>query len=350
MSDGPEVEVIEGGSEPLGVRQSRGPLPDGLRAATYVTVAALAAGALWLTAHHGLPASTTAPVAATAQAAATGQTHTVYPSPDITALLPARHDLAASPVPGQRSFIAFSTHILLFLHLTFSGSAPVRVVDGRVPQDGAYPDAGAGGLTAGTTENVALHTGVPTEVFVRTRVSCPQVLAGDPVDHLDLVTQATGEVPRLQLVDLTPLGAYWDEARHAACSRPDATQALTVSVEVSTMVGSPVYRGARPWVDAALSLHNAAGFDAVAVLSRAAPAGLTLSALALTTAGAVVEGGATFLGQLRWVVQDCALARVSGPPTLDFAVDLVDSHARIEWTPDPGFAAAWRIALAKACG
>jgi hypothetical protein len=273
----------------------------------------------------------------------------VYPSPDFAAALPARHDLTVSAVPGQRSFIAFSTHILLFLHVTYTGTAPVRVVDGRVPQDGAYPDAGAGGLTAGSTENVALHRGIPAEVFVRTRVTCPQVLAGPPVDHLDLVTQATGDVPRAQVIDITLLGGYWDEARHAACSRPDAGQALTVGVDVATMVGSPSYGGARPWVDAALSLHNSAGFDAVAVLTRAAPPGLELTAPALTTAGAVVDGGATFLGPLRWVVLDCALARASGPPELDFQVAVSDSRARVRWAQDAAFTAAWQVALGEAC-
>jgi hypothetical protein len=352
MKDGPPVEVLGQGPEPDRGRPPRGPMPAGLRAASYVAAVAVATGALWFTASRHAPTTHPGPApssTAESTADALAQTQTVYPSPDF-ATLPARHDLTVSPVPGQHSFIAFSTHILLFLHLTYTGPAPVRLVDGRVPQGGAYPDDGAGGLTAGTTENVPLRAGIPTEVFVRTRVACPQVLAGEPVDHLDLVTQATGDVPRSQIVDLRVLGAYWDEARHAACSRADAAQALTVGIDVAAMVGSPAHGGGRPWVGAALSLHNSAGFEAVAVLSRASPPGLSLTAPALTTTGADVDGGSTFLAPLRWVVLDCTLARASAPPELDFQVAVSDSRAQVRWAQDAAFAAAWRIALGEACG
>jgi hypothetical protein len=347
VNDGPVVEVLGHGDDAGRLRAARAPLPTAVRAVAYIALGAVGVGALWLTAGHRTATAPPAPSAASA--AALAQTQTVYPTPVSAGLGPPAHELTVSTAPGQRSFIAFSTHILLFVHLTYTGSAQVRVVDGRVPQDGAYPDAGAGGLTAGTTANVALRRGVPTEVFVRTRVECPQVLAGTPVNHLELVTQASGQPPRAQLVDLARLGAYWDEARHAACTRPDAASALTVGVDVSTMVGSPGRPGARPWVDVALSLHNADGFDALAVVSRAASPGVILLAAALTTDGADVEGGATFLTRLRWVVGSCALARAGGPPPLDFQVTVADSGARLQWADDVAFAAAWRVALDQAC-
>jgi hypothetical protein len=347
MSEGPPIEVIGAGPEPDDGRRPRAPLPRSVRALGYVTVGVVAVSAIWLAAR---PHPTVAAQRTNAVATSVPATRTVYPSPDVTALLPVHHDLSVSPMPGQRSFIAFSGHILLFLQLEYSGPSPVRVVDGRVPQDGAYPDAGAGGLTAGTTANVAMRPGVTTEVFVRTRVDCDHVLLDDPVDHLDLITQASGQPPRAQILDLTLLGAYWDEARHAACARPDAAKALTVGVDLSTVVGSPVQAGAKPWVDAELSLHNAAGFEAVALLTGTAPPGLTLVAPALTSAGADVDGGATYLTPLRWVVRDCAAAQAAPPPGLSFAVTVADSHGDTSWTDDAAFGSAWRLALSEACG
>lgn len=347
MSAGPPVEVIGAGSDDG--RQPRGPLPRRVRVLGLVVAASIGIGALWLTARPHPTPGTAAANTTNKKTATVPATRTVYPSPDVTGALPAHHDLAVSSAAGQRSFIAFSGHILLFLHLTYAGPTPTRVVDGRVPQSGAYPDAGAGGLTAGTTENVALRKGISTEVFVRTRVDCAVVLTQVPVDHIDLITQAAGDTPRAQVVDLTRLGGYWDEARHAACARPDAAKALTVGVDVAAMVGSPPQGAALPRVDAALSLHNSAGFEAVAVPTGPATPGLTLVAPALTSAGADIDGGGTYLTPLRWVVQDCAAATAAAPPALSFAVTVSDSRADIAWTDDAAFAAAWRVALAQAC-
>lgn len=311
-----------------------------MRSTGYLLVAVLGAGGVYLAArpHPGPPAPLAEPVPSTI---------VVEPSPDSLATLPARHDLTVSTAVGEPSFIAFGGHILLFMRVTYGGSAPVRVVDGRVPQAGAYPDLGAGGLTAGTSANIALRKGVPTEVFIRTRVDCSTVLAGPPVDHVDLVTQPDGAVPRAQVIDLTGLDTYWDEARHAACTRPDAAHDLAETV--SGVRGVPGNAGRAPWVEGVLALHDRAGFDAVVTLSDVGPSTAFFTAATLTSAGAVVEGGATYVTPVRWMVTDCAVEQTQPAPDLPAHVTINESAATVPGNLGPSFAAAWRLALLQAC-
>jgi hypothetical protein len=344
VSQTPPVEVIGQGREPDAAGRPARRLSRPARATLYAVVAALAAVGVWVTARP-TPASPSAASPATTQVP---QTRTEYPTPSASPALPIDHDLTVSASADQRSFIAFSGHILLFLHLTYAGPKPVRVVDGRVPQEGAYPDAGAGGLTAGTTDNGSLRAGVPTEVFVRTRVDCPAVLAGSPTDHVDLVTQASGAAPRAQVVSLAALGAYWDEARHAACTRPDASTALSIDSGVYALTGVRAQDSARPEINGVLALHNADGFEAVAVPGPTGP-GLQLTAPPAGTVGADIDGGSTDVLVLRWVVTDCALALRSGPPALSFDVTVADSHSRVSWASNLAFGPAWPDALAAAC-
>ena len=213
-------------------------------------------------------------------------------------------------------------------------------------QHGAYPDAGPGGLTAGTTANVPLRRGISTEVFVRTRVDCTQALTGQPVGHLDLLTRASNGTPSAQFVDLSRLGSYWDEARHAACSRADAAGA--VSVGVGALVAWP----ARPWrepvVEMTVLLHNRDGLEAVAVLIGAAPPWVRLLDPAPTRAGVAVDGGGTLVARLRWVVLDCPAALRGPAPSLDFQVRVADSTAQVQGE-EATFAASWRTAIGQAC-
>jgi hypothetical protein len=344
MSEGPPTEVIGQGREPDGSRPLRRPLSRGMRATGYLLLAVLGAGGLWLTARPQ-----PAPAAAGGEPAVP-VTITVYPSPDETATLPAHHDLSVSALPGERSFIAFSGHILLFLTLSYAGTAPVRVVDGRVPQDGAFADDGASGLTAGTTDNVALRKGVPTEVFIRTRVDCDVVLEGPPVDQLDLITQPAGASPREQIIDVSALGAYWDEARHAACSKPDARTSVIASVGAETVHGYRPANGGRPWIEAVASLHNSAGFDAVVMFSGASSPALSFVAPAMTSAGAAVDGGSTYGTPVRWVISDCAAAGNAPAPALPMNVVVSESHAEALGELGSAFARVWRDALLQACG
>jgi hypothetical protein len=364
MSDGPPVEVIGQGREPAGPRTPTGesrfgwigrlvrPRTAGGRAVGYVLVAALAAGTIWLAARPQGPALTASGGAAPADsrrvtATASPAGPLVNPAPGQTNDRPTFRDLTVSTLDGDRSFIAFGGHVLLFLHVTNTGPTAAALIDGQVPQDGAFPDAGPGGLTAGTTQNVQLRPRVATEIFLRTRVDCDRVLVGQAVDHLDLTTKVGTASARRQVIDLDGLGAYWDEARRAACSRPDPTSA--VSATVMDARGTRAGAGAAPTVDAVASLHNAAGFDAIVTFGPDPTAGLSFLAPALTSAGVAVDGGSTHLTPVRWVVTDCQAAEREQPPSLVLDVIVDGKQASVDAAPDPSFAREWRTALLKAC-
>ena len=377
MSDGPPVEVIGQGREPDGPvgrhgqqsqqsqqsRQSQRwhhrfgwigrlarPRTAGGRAVGYVLVSALAGGAIWLAARPAGPEPSTAgpagshTVATTAGPIASGL---LDPATGSVVELPTFRELTVSALEADRSFIAFGGHVLLFLHVTNTGPTAAALIDGQVPQDGAFPDAGPGGLTAGTTQNVQLRPRVATEIFLRTRVDCDRVLVGLPVDHLDLTTKVGTASARRQVIDLDGLGAYWDEARRAACSRPDPTSAVTA--KVMDVRGTRALAGASPRVEAVASLHNAAGFDAIVTLGSDPTAALSFLAPALTSAGVAVDGGSTYLTSVRWVVTDCQAAEREQPPSLVLDVTVDERHALLGAAPDPSFAGQWRAALLKAC-
>lgn len=370
MSDGPPVEVIGQGREPDGPRTPRGetrfgwmarlarPRTAGGRAVGYLLVAALAGGTIWLAARPARPAPSTAEpgtsrtstATSTATVTATaspGESVLVNPATGETIDRPTFHELAVSTLAADRSFIAFGGHVLLFLHVTNTGPVAAALIDGRVPQDGAYPDAGAGGLTAGTTQNVQLRPHVATEIFLRTRVDCDRVLVGLPVDQLDLTTKVGNASAREQVIDLGDLGAYWDEARRAACSRPDPASVVTAAV--MDVRGTNAADGAPPRVDAVAFLHNAAGFDAVVTLGSGRSSGLTFLAAALTAAGVAVDGGSTYMTPVRWVVTDCVAAAQEPAPSLVLDVTVDEKHARLDVPPDLSFQGAWQIALLGAC-
>ena len=363
MSDGPPVEVIGQGREPDCPRTPRGesrfrwmvrlarPRTGGARAVGYVLVAALAGGSIWLAARPARPApSTTAPAASrtvTATVTASpGASVLVNPATGETIDRPTFHELAVSTLEADRFFIAFGGHVLLFLHVTNTGPAAAALIDGRVPQDGAYPDAGAGGLTAGTTQNVQLRPHVATEIFLRTRVDCERVLVGLAVDHLDLTTKVGNASPREQVIALGDLGAYWDEARRAACSRPDPASVVTAAV---MDVRGTRATAAPPRVDAVAFLHNSAGFDAVVTLAASRSTGLTFLAPALTAAGVAVDGGSTYMTPVRWVVTDCAAAAREPAPSLVLDVTVDEKHARVDVPVGQSFEGAWQVALLGAC-
>jgi hypothetical protein len=342
MSDRPPIEVIGQGREPDGPLRPRRRAPRALRVVGYLALAAVASVAVWLAARP--EAGTSAPVAARATGPATIVEN---PSPDgFPSSAPAYHDLTVGPA-ADHSFIAFAGHVLLFLRVTYAGTTPVRVVDGRVPQPGAYPDVGAGGLTAGTTANVTLRHGVPTEIFVRTRVDCSTVLAGAAVSHLELMTQTDTGTSRAQTLDVSALGAYWDEARHAACEPPDATRAVTTSV--GGLHGVPRAPGALPEVDAVVSLHDSAGFDAVVRLLDPGSPAVTFVPTVETSGGAVVEGGGTSSVKVRWTIRSCPAEAQAPAPTLPLHVTVSDSQALVDADPGSAFAAAWASALLRAC-
>ena len=364
MSDGPPVEVIGQGREPDGPRAPRGasrfgwvarlarPRTAGGRAVGYVLVAALAGGTIWLAARPARPAPGTAEAATNRPSTSTataspGESVLVNPATGETIDRPTFHELAVSTLGADRSFIAFGGHVLLFLHVTNTGPAAAALIDGRVPQDGAYPDAGAGGLTAGTTQNVQLRPHVATEIFLRTRVDCDRVLVGLPVDHLDLTTKVGHASARVQVIGLGDLGAYWDEARRAACSRPDPASVVTAAV--MDVRGTKAAGGAPPRVDAVAFLHNAAGFDAVVTLAASRSTGLTFLAPALTAAGVAVDGGSTYMTPVRWVVTDCVAAAREPAPSLVLDVTVDEKHARVDVAADLSFEGAWQIAVLGAC-
>lgn len=343
MSEGPPLEVIGQGREPVDARPPRGPLPRGLRITGTVLLAAVGIGAVYLTARpHQVTDRAKVPAAA-----AVPSTLVIEPTQSAIATLPLQHELVASTAAGDHTFIAFGGHVLLFLRVTYTGTAPVRIVDGRVPQAGAYPDAGAGGLTAGTSANVALRKGVPTELFVRTRVNCDLVTAGDAVDHLDVITQPDGGPPRGEVIEIDGLGPFWDEARQAACKHPDASR--DVAMTVTDLQATPSVDGHYPWVQGVLTLHDVAGFDAVVTLQDPSWSVLSRTVATMTSAGAVVQGGSTYTTPVRWTITDCAVAATEPPPALATHVVINESEATLAGDLGPSFATAWRLALLAAC-
>ncbi len=343
MSDSPPIEVIGQGREPDGPLRPPRRAPRALRVVGYLALAATASVAVWLAARPDAATS-----AAGAARTAGPATIVECPSPDgFPSSVPVYHDLTVSTAAADHSFIAFAGHVLLFLRVTYAGPTPVRVVDGRVPQPGAYPDAGAGGLTAGTTANVTLRHGVPTEVFVRTRVDCSTVLAGAAVSRLELMTQTDTGTSRAQTLDVSALGAYWDEARHAACEPPDATRAVTSAV--GSLRGGPRAAGALPEVDAVVTLHDSAGFDAVVRLLDPGSPAVTFVPTVVTSGGAVVEGGGTSSVKVRWTIRSCSSEAQAPAPALPLHVTVSDSQALVDGELGSTFAAAWASALLRAC-
>ena len=175
------------------------------------------------------------------------------------------------------------------------------------------------------------------EVFVRVRLQCPEVLDGPPTTALMLVAERAGQRPRMERVDVSALGPYWDEARHAGCSTPDPGRDVTVRPVPGSVRATLVGPGLAD-LSARLAVARRAGFAAVvsplAPDARRGPGRL------------VVEGGATrevpvVLGQVA-----CAAAL---PPLPAYRVELLEGSASVPAVLGPAAAAEWRAALDLAC-
>lgn len=337
-------EVLGNGREPEPDRQSDDEAlvarnlraPRGLWAIGLVV--ALLLGGVWYAGRPDLDGSTSLPK--TGGIGADEQSAT----PDATALvsgLAEGHDLAAPPSPALDSFIASGGHVLLYMQVKNIGTAPMRILDGVVPQDGASRDLTAGGLAAGTSGGGVLQPGDQTEIFLRLIVRCPEVLAGPAAKAVLLVAEEPGRHPRLERVPTDSLGQYWDEARHAACRPSEPANDVTARVVPLSVRAVRADDGSLT-VSAVLVFHSAAGFAAV----------VTGPAVAAGGGGRlVVDGGSTRSVPMRWVAGRCG--RTAGPVDPASAplyrIDLPQAGATAQVQLDDGFAAEWTSALGDVC-
>jgi hypothetical protein len=270
-------------------------------------------------------------------------------------------DLRIDAAPGTRSFLAISGHILLFLLVRNVSHEAVRVDDVRVPQNGAYPDAGAGGLTAQTLNSRMILPDVPTDLFVRTRVDCTVVLSGSPTDHLAVTEEHSSGPSYSARLDLRGLGTFWDEARRAACVPPPPDAAVLVSLVPGSL--TEVTAGADPLVTAQVTLHDLAGLSAVVRLApgrrTTGPSGtsgtsgtVSVAARALHGNDFAVDGGSSRTTQVSWTLHGCPPGGTHAPLTLALQVELPSGIATVVHQLDPTrmhAPDAWAAALAEVC-
>jgi hypothetical protein len=331
-------EVVGQGREPepyaTGSSRRRAPrLPRGTLAA--LVVLALVAAGFWYAGRPDLSGGARGGGTAASSDA---------PTPDATALvsgLSESHDLQAPGAPALDSYIASGGHVLLFLQVANVGRVPLRIVGGIVPQTGASRDLTAGGLSAGTSGGGALGPSDQTEVFVRLTVRCPQVLDGTAAKVLLLVAEQQGRHPRLERIPMDALGAYWDEARHAACRVADAGRDITAAAVAQSVRAARGDDGAVT-VSAVISFHDAAGFAAV----------VTGPAVAMGGGGRlVVDGGSTRSVPMRWDAGTCGhrTAPVTAAAAPPYRVDLPQETAAGRVLLGDGFADEWSARVSELC-
>jgi hypothetical protein len=269
---------------------------------------------------------------------------------------PVSEDLRIDPAPGTRSFLAISGHILLFLLVRNVSQQAVRVDDVRVPQNGAYPDAGAGGLTAQTLNSRAIPPDVPTDLFVRTRVDCTVVLSGGPTDHLAVTEEHSSGPTYSARLDLRGLGTFWDEARRAACVPPPPDAAVLVSLVPGSL--SEARAGVDPVVTGQVTLHDLAGLSAVVRLAPSSRTGGTSGTVSVTAKALhgnefAVDGGSSRTAEVSWILHGCPPGGTHAPLTLGLQVELPSGIADVVHPLDPTrmhAPDAWAEALAQVCG
>ncbi len=190
-----EVELLSRGSEPSPRRAS-----GGVRAARGLALCLIVAVAGALCWH-----STREPTSAAAPAPA-----------------PPAGQLASSPgqvrvsTTEQRALVTGQGRVDLVLELVNDGDLPVELVGARLPQPGVRPAAGSGGLAPAPTLALLLP-GTPTVVTVHLALACPQVLAGQAPDHLELTLDDRAGDARVAALDLRSLPGFWDRVRRSAC-------------------------------------------------------------------------------------------------------------------------------------
>jgi hypothetical protein len=201
-----EVELLSQGREPsprrLGGR-ARAALGAGL------CVAMIAAGGLWWR-----ESTRQAAAAADLERAALAFTPAAPP-----AQLVPRVEQVRISTTDQRAYVTSRGHVDLDLQLVNDGDLPLELLNARLPQPGVRADPGPGGLVSSPTVTL-LAPGTPTAVTVHLVVLCPQGLAGQPADHLDLTLDDHSGDTRSASLDLRSLPGFWDRVRRSACAVP----------------------------------------------------------------------------------------------------------------------------------
>ena len=199
-----DVELLTHGKEPSHVPSSLSRTTRSVVSAG-IAVLMLAVGAVWWHDNSSRPAA--------AALVPQGVELTFAPAP---ALVPRVHQVHISTT-SQSATVTGHGRVDLDLQLVNDGSVMLKLLNVRLPQPGVRADPGPGGLVS-SPEIALLAPDTPTPITLHLVVLCPQGLAGQPADHLELTLLDDQGFTRDTSLDLSSLPGFWDHIRHSACA------------------------------------------------------------------------------------------------------------------------------------